>query len=123
MSWDAPNRFIGWAYIPTPWKNWAVANLTEYHTGFPFSVNNDAGAIIGGPNSYRYPDFLEINLHVERRFEFHGQRWAIRGGFNNITNHQNPNTVINNIDSDQFLSYYGGQHRAMNFRIRWLGKI
>jgi hypothetical protein len=35
MPWDAPSRFLGWAYLPTPWKNWAVAFLLDYRTGFP----------------------------------------------------------------------------------------
>jgi hypothetical protein len=43
-------------------------------------------------------------------------------GFNNITNHRNPNTVNNNTASAHFLSFYGGQSRTLNFRIRWLGK-
>ena len=78
---------------------------------------------MGGVNSWRYPDFFELNLHVEKRFHFRGQRWALRAGFNNITDHQNPNAVNNYIDSPQFLTWYGGQSRAVNFRIRWLGRI
>src|SRR5205823_1055301 len=38
MPWDAPHRLLGWAYVPTFWKNWAIASLAEYHTGFPFSI-------------------------------------------------------------------------------------
>jgi hypothetical protein len=123
LPWDAPNRFVSWGYLPTPLKNYAIAYLMETRSGFPFSVQNDAGAIVGGVNSSRYPMFFELNLHVERKFRFHNQLWAGRVGFNNITNHQNPNTVINNINSDRFLQFYGGQGRALVFRIRWLGKL
>ena len=100
-----------------------MAYLLEARSGFPFSVLNDAGYVVGNPNSHRYPEFLELNLHVEKKFRFHNQLWAGRAGYNNITNHRNPNTVINNLDSAQFLQYYGGQRRALVFRIRWLGKI
>ena len=123
LPWDTPNRFVGWGYLPTFRKNWAVAFLLEYRNGFPFSLQNDAGQIVGDVNSSRYPTFFDLNLHLERKFRFHGQLWALRGGFNNITNHRNPNVVNNNLDSPQFLSFYGGQSRALNFRIRWLGKL
>ena len=47
----------------------------------------------GDPNRFRYPFFFELNLHLERRFQFHRNRWAFRFGFNNITDHKNPNVV------------------------------
>jgi len=123
MPWDTPNRLLTWGYLPTGFKNWAVAFLMEARTGFPFSVQNENGAVVGSADSRRYPDFFELNLHLERRFVFRGYRWAFRFGCNNITNHQNPNAVINTIGAPNFLAYYGGQHRATNFRFRWLGKV
>lgn len=123
LPWDAPNRLLSWGYLPTFRKNWAIAYLMEYRTGFPFSIQNGAGEIVGGVNSQRFPAFFELNLHVEKRIRFHGQLWAIRGGFNNITNHKNANVVNNNLDAPNFLAMYGGQTRALNFRIRWLGKL
>lgn len=123
LPWDTPNRWLGWGYLPTFRQNWAVSYLVEYRNGFPFTIQNPAGEVVGPVNSYRYPDFFELNLHLERRFQFRGQRWAGRVGFNNITSHRNPNTVNNISGSPQFLTYYGGQGRALVFRIRWLGKI
>ena len=123
LPWDAPNRLVSWGYLPTFWDKWAFAYLAEYHSGFPFSVQNDAGRIVGAVNAARYPDFFELNLHVERKFHFRGQLWAGRVGFNNITNHRNPNAVNNDLNSAQFLQFYGGQTRALNFRIRWLGQL
>ena len=123
MPWDTPHRLLSWGYLPAKLKNWAVSYLMEYRTGFPFSVYDDVGNTVGSVNSWRYPDFFELNLHLEKRFHFRGQRWAGRVGFNNITDHRNPNTVNNNMDSDQFLRFYGGQSRSLNFRIRWLGKL
>jgi hypothetical protein len=123
LPWDAPHRVLGWAYLPTFWKNWAIGSLVEYHTGFPFSVVNETGGVVGTPDAYRYPNFFELNLSVERKFEFHGQRWAGRVSFMNITNHRNYNSVNNDINSSEFMTFSGGQSRAFNFRIRWLGKI
>jgi hypothetical protein len=47
---------------------------------------------------------------------------ALRGGFNNITGHQNANVVDNVVGGPTFLHQYGGQARALNFRLRFLGK-
>ena len=58
LPWDAPNRAVSWGYLPTLWKDWAIAYLAEYHDGFPFSVQNNAGQIVGPVNSRRYPRFL-----------------------------------------------------------------
>lgn len=123
LPWDAPNRFIGWAYLPTFWRDWAIATLFEYRSGFPFSVENSVGQVVGDVNSWRFPTFLELNFHIEKRFTWRGQRWAGRMGYNNITGHNNPNVVNNTADSPQFLTFYGGQMRAFQFRIRWLGKL
>jgi len=123
LPWDSPNRFVSWGYLPTPFKNWSVAYLSEYRTGFPFSVQNDVGFILDGVNSRRYPTFFELNLHIERKFHYRGQQWAARVGMNNLTNRLNANAVINNVDSERFLQYFGGQSRATVFRIRWLGKL
>jgi hypothetical protein len=122
MPWDAPNRVLSWAYLPVPLANWAVAFLMEARNGYPFSVQNSLGAVQGGVDSFRFPMFFELNLHLERRFVFRNNRWAVRFGFNNITNHQNPNVVDNDTSSPHFLALYGGQSRAFNVRLRWLGK-
>lgn len=122
MPWDAPNRFVSWGYLPTPWQNWAVAYLFEARNGFPFSVTDEAGRIQGNLNDYRFPVFAELNLHLERRFRFRGNRWAFRFGFNNILDRKNPNVVNADSSSPNFMQFYGGQSRALNFRIRWLGK-
>ncbi len=123
LPWDSPNRFLSWAYLPTFWKNWAVAYLFEMHTGFPFSINDAQGNVVGPADSYRFPTFMELDFHIERRFHFRGQIWAARAGYNNITSHNNPNVVNNNIDGPQFRQFSGGQGRALVFRIRWLGKV
>ena len=122
MPWDAPNRLLSWGYLPLFRHNWAVAYLLEVRDGFPFSVTDDDGRVYGAVNSFRFPAFFELNLHVERRFFFRKHRWAFRLGFNNITNHKNPNVVNSNASSPHFMSFYGGQSRALNFRLRWLGR-
>jgi len=122
MPWDAPNRLMSWGYLPTLWEKWAIAYLVETRNGFPFSIVDEQGLVQGDPNRFRFPAFFELNLHLERRFVFRHNQWAFRFGFNNITNHRNPNVVNNDTSSPNFMQYYGGQSRALNFRLRWLGK-
>ncbi|MBI3698684.1 MAG: TonB-dependent receptor [Acidobacteria bacterium] len=130
LRWDAPHRFQtwGWAPLPAPpgwpalFRNFSVAYWLETRSGFPFRVVNEEAQLVGPPNSRRLPAFFSLNLHLERRFTLLHQQWAWRAGFNNITNHKNPNVVNNNIDSPGFLTYAGGQHRALTVRLRFLGK-
>jgi hypothetical protein len=121
MPWDAPHRLLSWSYFPLSEK-WALAYMLEWRSGYPFSVENEEGRIIGAANSRRFPDFFELNVHLERRFDFRGHRWALRGGVNNLVDRLNPTVVNNNISSPDFLRYAGGTSRAFVTRIRWLGK-
>jgi hypothetical protein len=122
LPWDAPNRFLSWGYLPTWWKNWAVAYLFEKRTGFPFSIQHDTGQLIGAPDTYRYPDYLNLNLDLEWRFRLRKYRFGIRGGIDNLTNHRNPTVVNNTLESPNFLTFYGSEGRHYEARLRWLGK-
>jgi hypothetical protein len=133
LPWDAPNRFLTWGWAPLPksilppalafvTRDTTVAYLFEYRTGFPFSVVNDEGFLVGRPESMRLPGYFNMNLHFERRFRFLHYLWAWRVGVDNLTNNGNPNVVDNNIDSPTYLTYGRGQRRAVNVRLRFLGK-
>lgn len=133
VEWDTPHRFMMWGWAPLPRAilppvlNWLLKDtnasyLAEARSGFPFSVVNEEGFSVGKPNERRLPYYFNINLHLERRFQFLNYLWAWRFGFNNLTNHGNPNVVNNNIDSPFFLNYGRGQHRAFSVRLRFLGR-
>jgi hypothetical protein len=122
LSWDAPNRLLSWGYLPGWGPNWAVSYLLDWRTGFPYSVQHESGEIIGTVNSFRFPVNFDLNLHLERKLRWRHYRFAVRAGFNNVTNHQNPTTVNNVIDSPHYLTYYGSEGRHLVFRLRWLGK-
>jgi hypothetical protein len=132
VPWDAPNRFHTWGWAPLPNRilphalqfithNTIVGYLVEYRTGFPFSVVNEQGFMVGGPNSMRYPGYFNINLTLERRFTAIHYLWAWRFGFNNLTNNPNPNVVNNVIGTPEYLTFARGQVRAFNVRLRFLG--
>jgi hypothetical protein len=133
LPWDAPNRFLAWSWAPIE-KGWFprllqpivgetdVQLLMDFRTGFPFSVANEAGNIVGPPDGSRFPAYATVNVALERRFLFRGYLWAWRVGLVNALNRPNPNVVNNDIDSPQFLTYGRGQSRAINVRLRFLGR-
>lgn len=133
LSWDAPHRLLAWGWTPLPanfgpswmrrfFRDMGLASLIETRSGFPFSVYNEEGVRVGPPNDRRFPAYFSINLHAEKKLRLWGYLWALRAGYNNLTNHGNPNVVNNNIDSPFFLAYGGGQRRATNVRLRFLGR-
>jgi hypothetical protein len=133
FAWDAPNRVHMWGWAPMPkrllprplefvLRNTTAAYLVEYRTGFPFSVVDEEGFMVGAPNSRRYPYYFNVNLHFERRFRALHYLWAWRFGYNNLTGNLNPNVVDNIEGSPKFLTYGRGQARAFSVRLRLLGR-
>jgi hypothetical protein len=121
LPWDSPNRLLSWGWAPLPYK-FEISYTVDWRSGYPFNVVDQDQNLIGPPGSHRFPDYFNLNLFLERRFRLFGYEWAIRGGFDNITNHRNPGVVINNIDSPRFLTFEGVQGRAFTGRIRFLGR-
>ncbi|HKW18204.1 MAG TPA: TonB-dependent receptor [Terriglobales bacterium] len=125
-AWDAPNRFISWGFFPLGSlpliKHLDFAYSVEVRDGFPFAVVNQQQQLVLPPGAYRYPTYLTLNPHLEKRFHAAGFYWALRGGFENITNHQNPYTVNNILGSPQFLQFSNFDRRAFTARIRFLGR-
>ncbi|HUA83498.1 MAG TPA: TonB-dependent receptor [Bryobacteraceae bacterium] len=126
MPWDAPNRVLGFAYLPVPgkrWsKNWSIAMLADMRSGYPFSVREPAGLVIGGVDSYRYPLNFDLNISLERIITLHGYRFALRGGMDNVTNQANPTAVNNVTGVPQFLQFLGDEGRHFVVRIRFFGR-
>ena len=84
---------------------------------------DEIGRVLGAPNSDRFPEYLNLNLHLEWTTHLFGYRFALRGGLNNITDHKNY-TVVNNVfGSPNFLTFYGSTGRHFVVRLRWLGRV
>jgi len=122
LLWDAPNRFLGWASVPTPLWEILFSCLLEYRTGYPFSVVNQQQFLIGEANSQRFPDYASLNISLEKKFRFRGYLFAVRGSAINVMGRANPNVVVNNVDAPNFLAFTGGQGRAFTGRLRFIGK-
>jgi hypothetical protein len=121
LPWDAPNRFLSWGTAPLV-KGFDLAYSVDWRNGYPYSLVGEEQRLVGAPNSSRLPAYFSLNLHIERQFRLFGYHWSLRAGSNDVTNRQNPSGVNNNVDSPQFLTYGGVQHRVFTARIRFLGK-
>jgi hypothetical protein len=121
LPWDAPNRFLSWGWLPLV-KRFNLGYSLEWRDGYPFSLVNQDQHLVGSPNARRFPAYFTLNAHVERRFRWLGFQWALRAGFDDLTNRQNPSDVNNNVDSPRFLTFSGKQHRVFTGRIRFLGR-
>lgn len=122
MPWDAPNRVLAWGYFPLPFKNWAIAFLADYRTGFPFAVTDFSDTVVGPIDSHRFLSNFDFNLHIERRFVFRGYRFALRVGANNLTDSRNPTAAGTVIGSPQYLQFFGDEGRHFVVRIRMFGR-
>ena len=121
LPWDTPDRFLSSGWTPLPGK-FSLGYSLDWRDGFPFSLVNQDEQLVGAPDSVRYPKYFSLDLQLERRIPMFGFVWALRAGFNDITNRANPTAVNNNVDSPDFLTYGGIQGRALTARVRFLGR-
>jgi hypothetical protein len=116
--WDAPNRLIATGWTPIPIWQLFLSGFFEYHTGFPFSTINEQQQLVGTPNNLRFPNYLSLDVGLEKRFRFRKKEWAIRASCINVTGHNNPDSVVNNIDAPNYLAFAGGHTRSVTGRLR-----
>jgi len=115
LPFDAPNRFLLWGTIGLPWKL-EFSPLLEVRNGFPFSkVDNDLNFIGQRNAAGRYPIFTAWDILVARPFDlrlFHRTYKAKIGlRVHNITSHNNPRDVQENIFSPNFGHFFNSVGR------------
>jgi hypothetical protein len=125
--WDTPNRFLSWGYLPffklPLLRQMEVVYSMEARTGFPFNETNEQQQLQGTPGSHRFPDYFSLNVQLEKRFHLFGYYFAVRGGFDNITAHNNPSFVNGTLDPlHPSPTFSGSPERAFTSRIRLLGR-
>jgi hypothetical protein len=129
--WDTPNRFVGWGILPFFNLNLPIVHKVdvvysfEARTGLPFLATTDQGQIAPGapPGTFRLPTYYTVNLQFEKRFHLFGRYWALRGGFDNVTNHGNPNLANGVLDpTHPAPTFIDSNGRAVTGIIRYLGK-
>jgi Carboxypeptidase regulatory-like domain/TonB dependent receptor len=127
--WDTPNRFVGWGMLPfftlPIIHKFDIVYSAEARTGLPVLVTTDQGEIPPGdpPGTFRLPTYYTVNLQFEKRLHFLGRYWALRGGFDNVTNHGNPNLANGVLDKDHPApTFIDSNGRAVTGLIRYLGR-
>lgn len=118
LLWDTPNRIISRGWVPLPVWHLLGSYFFDFHSGFPFTVVNDQQQLAASANSYRFPSYVSLNVGVEKQFILRKREWAIRISSNNITGHNNPNTVVNNVDAPNFGTFSGSTGRSFTVRLR-----
>jgi carboxypeptidase family protein len=121
LPWDTPNRFISWGWLPFL-RGFNFAYWLDWRDGFPFFLVNQNQQVVAPPGAGRFPTYFSLNLSLERRFRLLGMQWALRGGFDDVTNRSNPTFVDNNVDSPRFLTFGGVSGRTLVGRLRLLGR-
>jgi hypothetical protein len=119
--WDSPHRLVSWGFLPLV-RGYDLAYTVDVRSGYPFYLVNENQQLVGPPGVMHFPTYFSLNLAIEKRFHLFGFEWALRAGFDNITNHDNPTVVNNNVDSPEFLTYAGSQGHVLTARIRLLGR-
>ena len=127
LSSDVPHRVVGWGTFPLPWKL-ALSPVVDVHSGLPFSEVDVLQNYLGVPNSLRYPAFFSLDIKVYREFPlrlpFMGRssNRKVRFGIYSldVTNHQNPHDVYNEVASPFFGRFAGFDRRLDGLVIDFL---
>ena len=127
--WDVPNRFVGWGILPA--SKFPIVHVfdvvysLEARNGLPLYLVNDQQEVLSAapPGTLRLPAYFSLNLALEKRLHLFGFYWAVRGGFNNITNHANVAVANSTIDSQHPApTFINTQGRSFDVRVRLLGR-
>jgi len=128
--WDTPNRFVGWGILPgfnLPLiHKFDIVYSAEARNGVPFFGTTDQGEIAPGyapSSSLRLPTYYTLNLQVEKRLRLFRRYWAVRAGFDDITNHGLATGAVSTIDASHPVpTFVDSAGRGFTGRLRYLGK-
>jgi hypothetical protein len=112
---DVPHRLISWGRFKTHLWGIVASPLIDWHSGFHYSVVDERQNYIGQPNRLRFPRFFSLDLKLSKDFRLPFpwiKKHVLRGALTvfNLTNHDNPRDVYNNVTSPIFGHYAGFQH-------------
>ena len=119
LPFDAPNRFLAWGEFSAPWKV-TLMPVLDIHTGFPYSLVNEAREFVGPRNDHRFRGFNSFDLQAYRqlRLPFTKERKVKVGlGVFNLFNHSNPRDVQNDLDSPRFGEFLNSPNRTFRGKL------
>ncbi len=121
LPWDAPNRILASGWTPVPFQGLFLSYFFEYRSGFPFSRINERQQLVGQANRLRFPDYASLNFGIEKHVRLFTRTWAVRLTILNAAGRSNPDSVVNNVDSPDFMKFGGSRKRSFNARVRLVG--
>jgi hypothetical protein len=92
LSSEARNRVIAWGTMNLP-RRIVLSPVTEWRSGFPYSVLNDQYVYSGAPNSREFPSFWAVDLVAYKTFTVKKRSADLGLQIFNLTNHKNPRDV------------------------------
>ena len=118
---EIPNRFLLWGTTNLPWRMHLWPRV-EYRNGFtwqPVDQLQDYLSLASAAQP-RYPRYFTADLRVAKDFSVrskHAVRLSLT--FRNLTNHNNPLQVHNNIVDPLYGSFFGnyGRHEIPDFDV------
>ena len=116
---EIPNRFLVWGITNLPWRMHLSPHI-EYRNGFTWQPVDQLQNYVPLPSTPqpRYPEYLSADARIAKDININPQH-AIRLSLTirNITNHDNPLQVHNNVADPQYGSYFGnyGTHALVDF--------
>ena len=124
QPFDVPNRLLFWGDFALP-REFVVTPVVDFRSGFPFSIVNEQQDFVGPRNEGgRFPRLLTFDLLVTKglTIPFRGKKYKGRAGFTifNITNHWNPRDVQNNLDSQQFGTFFNSPGRSVRLKFEFV---
>ncbi len=114
---NVPNRVITWGVFSAPW-GLTLSPVFDIHDGFPYSSYDVLQNYFGQPDGRRFPAFYSLDLKISKDFHLpflhmsFFKKHKFRGALQiyDITNHQNPVDVYNNVASPYYAGFTGFQH-------------
>jgi hypothetical protein len=118
---EIPNRFLLWGAVSLPWQMHLWPHI-EYRNGFTWQPVDQLQNYIslGSAAQPRYPRYFAADFRIAKDFKVaskHAVRLSLT--FRNLTNHNNPLQVHNNIDDPLYGSFFGnyGRHELPDFDV------
>jgi hypothetical protein len=117
---EIPNRFLFWGTTNLPWRM-HISPHVEYRNGFtwqPVDQLQNYVALASTAPQPRYPNYLSADARIAKDISISSQH-AIRLSLTvrNVTDHDNPLQVHNNVADPQYGTYFGnyGTHALVDF--------
>ena len=92
LSSEARNRVIAWGTVNLP-RRIVLSPVTEWRSGFPYSVLDNQYVYLEAPNSREFPNFWAIDLVTYKTFTVKKRSADLGVQIFNLTDHKNPRDV------------------------------